>query len=95
MAAHQLPHMSGQHSLSSISSPILQLTHFRRPQTYERPAEPLDVTVTDISGKESEYNLDNHGFQIYKHTSNEKDFLDEEKIKAEYYAETEQLLKDA
>jgi len=70
-------------------------TYVGRPETYERPAQPLDVTVTDISGNESKYNLDNHGFQIYNHTSTEKDFLDDEKIKAEYYTETEQLLKDA
>ena len=41
------------------------------------------------------YTLDSHGFQIYPHTSKEKDFVDDEKIKAEYYPETEQLLKDA
>jgi hypothetical protein len=29
-----------------------------------------------------------------KHESKEKDFVDEEKIKAEYYPEVEQLLKD-
>jgi hypothetical protein len=54
-----------------------------------------DVVVTDISGHEAEYHLDNHGFQIYKHNSTEKAFVDDEKIKAEYYPETEQLLKDA
>jgi hypothetical protein len=67
----------------------------RKPETYERPSQSLDVTVSDISGNENKYNLDNHGFQIYKHASTEKDFLDDEKIKAEYYPETEQLLKDA
>jgi hypothetical protein len=29
-----------------------------------------------------------------KHESKEKDFLDDEKIKTEYYPEVEQLLKD-
>jgi len=53
------------------------------------------TTVHDISGNEDKYTLDSHGFQIYKHASHEKDFLDDEKIKAEYYPETEQLLKDA
>lgn len=51
--------------------------------------------VRDISGDESNYTLDSHGFQIYGHTSQEKAFEDDEKIKAEYYPETEQLLKDA
>ena len=53
------------------------------------------MIVKDISGEEHKYTLDSHGFQIYKHESNEKTFLDDEKIKAEYYPETEQLLKDA
>ena len=66
-----------------------------RPETYERPAHPLDVTVNDIRGEVDKYMLDQNGFQIYHHTSAEKEFLDDEKIKAEYYPETEQLLKDA
>jgi len=53
------------------------------------------VTVRDVSGRESEYTLDGNGFQFYKHVSTEKEFVDEEKIKEKYYAETEQLLKDA
>ena len=53
------------------------------------------MTVHDIAGDEDKYTLDSHGFQIYKHDSTEKDFVDDEKIKAEYYSETEQLLKDA
>ena len=65
------------------------------PQTYERPTEAVPVTVHDISGHELEYTLDSHGFQIYHHTSRERDFLDDEKVKREYYPETEQLLKDA
>ncbi|KAK3938017.1 amino acid permease-domain-containing protein [Diplogelasinospora grovesii] len=63
-------------------------------QTYEKPIAPLDVVVTDISGNEDNYTLDSHGFQVYRHASREKDFVDDEKIKAEYYPETEQLLKD-
>jgi len=70
-------------------------TYVGRPETYTRPAEPLDTTVHDISGNENKYTLDSHGFQIYKHSSVEKDFVDEEAIKNEYYPEVEQLLKDA
>jgi hypothetical protein len=66
-----------------------------KPETYERPVQPFDVTVTDISGNVGDYNLDNHGFLIYNHESKEKAFRDEEKIKGEYYPEVEQLLKDA
>jgi len=53
------------------------------------------VTVTDISGNEDKYTLDSHGFQLVRHESAEKDFVDDEQIKARYYPETEQLLKDA
>jgi hypothetical protein len=66
-----------------------------RPETYQRPTEALTVTVHDITGTEKQYMLDSHGFQIYNHVSNEKTFDDDERIRAEYYPETEQLLKAA
>lgn len=61
---------------------------------YERPIEAVPVTVRDVSGHELDYALDTHGFQFHYHVSNEKTFLDEDRIKRDYYAETEQLLKD-
>ena len=70
-------------------------TYVGKPETYERPTQPFDVTVHDIRGEEGKYTLDGQGFQIYKHSSVEKDFLDDEQIKAQYYPEVEQLLKDA
>ena len=70
-------------------------TYVGKPETYERPTEPLEVTVHDIRGEEADITLDKKGFQIYPHVSKEKDFTDDEKIKAEYYPEVEQLLKDA
>lgn len=66
-----------------------------KPETYERPAEPLATTIHDIRGQESKYNLDDHGFLLYHHISAENDFLDDDQIKRVYYPETEQLLKDA
>ena len=78
-------------TIRTISSNVL----FRKPETYDRPHVAQDVVVHDISGEEDHYTLDSHGFQIYKHESGEKDFQDDGKIKAEYYPETEQLLKDA
>ena len=66
-----------------------------KPETYERPTQPLQVTVQDIRGEVEKYTLDGNGFQLYAHKSDERDFVDDEKIKAEYYPETEQLLKDA
>jgi hypothetical protein len=59
-----------------------------------RPHATQNVIVRDITGDEDKYTLDSHGFQFTKHESKEKDFLDEEKIKAEYYPEVKQLLKD-
>ena len=66
-----------------------------KPETYVRPAQEQESVVKDIAGHEDEYTLDSHGFQIYNHKSTEVDFLDDEKIKREYYPETDQLLKDA
>src|SRR5271170_666774 len=65
-----------------------------KPETYERPVEKLDVTVHDIRGREKLFTLDQNGFQIHVHKSLERDFLDDEQIKAVYYPETETLLKD-
>jgi hypothetical protein len=70
-------------------------TFVGKPETYERPYQPLDVTVTDIRGDVDRYTLDKNGFQIHNHTSAEKVLLDDDEIKAQYYPETEQLLKDA
>ncbi|KAI0803907.1 hypothetical protein GGR55DRAFT_699832 [Xylaria sp. FL0064] len=65
-----------------------------KPQSYERPVEPHNVKITNIAGREAEFTLDKQGFQIHRHVAQEKDFTDDEHIKAVYYPETEQLLKD-
>jgi len=49
--------------------------------------------VHDIRGHESEFSLDKQGFQFHRHTSAMTDFSDQDKIKAEYYPEVENLLK--
>jgi len=66
-----------------------------KPETYNKPSISLPATIHDVSGHELDYSLDGNGFQFYYHESTEKEFLDNEKIKREYYPETEQLLKDA
>ncbi len=66
-----------------------------RPETYDRPFESHPVVVKDVRGQESKYSLDLNGFQFYAHSSFEKDFLSDDKIRDQYYKETEQLLKDA
>ncbi|KAI0096970.1 hypothetical protein GGR51DRAFT_488391 [Nemania sp. FL0031] len=69
-------------------------SYIDRPETYERPTESHTVKITNIAGRESEFTLDNQGFQVYPNVAQEKDFADDEHIKAVYYPETEQLLKD-
>ncbi|KAI0399487.1 hypothetical protein F4802DRAFT_34469 [Xylaria palmicola] len=69
-------------------------TYVGRPETYERPVAPERVTITNIAGREAEFTLDKQGFQVHPHVAQEKDFDDDEHIKAVYYPETEQLLKD-
>ncbi len=69
-------------------------TYVDRPETYNRPFVTHPATIHDLRGREDEFSLDKQGFQLVKHTSVEKDFLDDEHIKAVYYPETEQLLKD-
>ncbi|KAI4864402.1 amino acid permease-domain-containing protein [Hypoxylon rubiginosum] len=71
---------------------ITVLTH--RPETYERPVSAHPVHITDVTGNEAKYTLDGNGFQYHHHVAEEKDFVDDAHIKAVYYPETEQLLKD-
>ena len=66
-----------------------------KPETYERPAEALQHVVHDIRGEEDKYTLDTTGFQIWKHASEEKDFVDDATIKRNYYPEVETILKEA
>lgn len=75
----------------SPTSPVI----IEKPETYVRPTQSFDVTVYDITGEVNRYTLDGNGFQIYTFPSAEKDFNDREKIKSEYYAETDRLLKEA
>ncbi|KFY38846.1 hypothetical protein V494_04174 [Pseudogymnoascus sp. VKM F-4513 (FW-928)] len=65
-----------------------------QPNTYERPTVAQKTVIHDITGEEEKYTLDSHGFQVTRHESKEKEFLDEERIKEVYYPEVEQLLKD-
>lgn len=68
--------------------------HVGRPETYEHPTATHPATVHDVRGRESEYTLDKDGFEFVRNTAAEKDFVDDDAVKAGYYAETEQLLKD-
>jgi hypothetical protein len=53
------------------------------------------MKIHDIRGTEDEYTLDKAGFQILKHSSAEKDFIDDEQVCKVYHTEIEELLKKA
>ncbi|KLO05818.1 methyltransferase [Schizopora paradoxa] len=55
--------------------------------------DPHPTIIHDVRGKEDTVSLDKTGFQFVKHVSEEKDFLDEDRIKSVYYKELEELLK--
>jgi len=56
----------------------------------------IKVPMTDIRGRESEYNLDKDAFAVVSHVpdSAEREFVDDESIKKNYYPEVEKLLLD-
>lgn len=56
----------------------------------------FDTPIHDIRGHESEYSLDRDAFQVIQDVpeSAEKDFVDDDSIKTNYYPELEALLLD-
>ncbi|KAJ4376500.1 hypothetical protein N0V83_001784 [Neocucurbitaria cava] len=62
--------------------------------TNKRPHRAHKFLVTDISGDEDKYSLDGHGFQYCSYESHEKEFIDEQAIRSNYYEECEKLVKD-
>lgn len=68
------------------------------------PGQPLrnyfdtteDVTISDIRGSETDYNLDKDAFQVLLGVpeSKETEFVDETSIQEKYYPEVEKLLLD-
>jgi hypothetical protein len=74
-----------------------------RTYTYDPPAgeprtttvnEPHTVTISDLRPILPEISLDEHGFDLVQHRSAVRDFHNEQEVKAIYYPEAEQLLKD-
>lgn len=76
------------------AGPPIPVTVGKTSVNNKRPSISVDVVVQDVSGHENEYTLDKNGFQFVQHTSQEKNFDDEERITGVYYAEVEQLLKE-
>jgi len=56
----------------------------------------IDVPIKDIRGHESEYTLDKDAFKVVSNLpeSSEREFVDDESIKKNYYPEVEKLLLD-
>ncbi|CAK7209724.1 hypothetical protein SCUCBS95973_000537 [Sporothrix curviconia] len=70
-------------------------TYYDRPDTYHREVSAHAVTVHDVRGEdEGKYTLDGHGFQFVQRPTAETAFADDDHIRAVYYPETEQLLRD-
>lgn len=51
------------------------------------------IQIENVRGKEDSLLLDEAGFQFIKHRSNHTSFIDDEEIKAEYYPESAELIK--
>ena len=65
--------------------------------TNKRPTTPHRVVVRDATGEEDAYTLDRNAFQFHRHASALREldeFRDDAKVKAAYYPECAQLLKD-
>ena len=66
-----------------------------KPSSYlEKPKDIRTMLVHDLRGQEDHFSLDKNGFQIHRHISKEKDFLETEPIEKRYLPEVEQLVKD-
>ena len=86
-------HASFNYYLAAADGSPPAPTYVNQPETYYRPADTRVLPVRDIRGDEENYTLDTNGFQVIKHVSAERDFLDEEQIKRIYYPEVESILK--
>lgn len=56
--------------------------------------EKHQVDIENVRGREGEFTLDKNGFQFYRRAAKHTDFTDDDKIREEYYPESEELLKE-
>ncbi|KAJ7807367.1 hypothetical protein B0H14DRAFT_3764751 [Mycena olivaceomarginata] len=78
---------------SSTSPPTDGSAPYTLPLSNWAP-EKHNVQIENVRGKEDTYLLDEAGFQFFHRPASHKSFLDDEEIKAEYYPESEELIKD-
>jgi len=97
----QTPHIVSA-DINFLSPTLREKPYYSRkltdqPETSNIITESVRTGIIDIrslSPAEQEgFTIDTSGFQIVKHESVEKEFIDEEKIKSVYYPESEKLLK--
>lgn len=60
--------------------------------TFTQPSVDFATVIHDITGNESNFTLDSHGFQLCRHASQLVDFTSDQQIKEVYYPEIEKLL---
>ncbi|KAK1509175.1 uncharacterized protein CCOS01_15691 [Colletotrichum costaricense] len=60
--------------------------------TFTQPSVDFATVIHDITGNESSFTLDSHGFQFCRHASQLVDFASDQEIKDVYYPEIEKLL---
>ncbi|KAK0663894.1 hypothetical protein QBC41DRAFT_329073 [Cercophora samala] len=59
-----------------------------------RPIIAVPVTIADITGHESTFTLDTHGFQYHTQPTPFSAFHDEQQLAKDYYRECEHLIRD-
>ncbi len=61
---------------------------------YRRKFDERPVRISNIRGREDEFDLNTQGFQFCESPTVGGDFRDNDKVKKEVYPETEKLLKE-
>lgn len=83
-----VPPASGERAYQHINT---DSTTGERKRNFTR--EEKTVVIENVRGKEANYSLDTTGYQFYKHKSQFNAFTNDAAIRAEYYAESIELLK--
>ncbi|KAN0103422.1 hypothetical protein V8E51_011735 [Hyaloscypha variabilis] len=82
----------------SISEQTLnEKTNIATPNTYGAFDEAVACIVEDVTGRESQFTLEKHGFEYRKHPTQLRldDWEDQDKVRAVYYPETVEIIKKA
>lgn len=54
---------------------------------------PHEMRIHDLRSVKDQFKIDECGFELIDHVSKEKDFTDEEHVKATYYPEVIEMIK--